>query len=116
MTSRAVWLPALFLLMCEYAASSQTSTPPIVTVRSAPEHPIVKVRESNQFLNFDMVVQNASRVTLRISQIELSVYDPAHQLVLRKSINTDAFAPSIAVIGKPILAPAETLDVFNPFS
>jgi hypothetical protein len=116
MISRAVWLPALFLLMCEYEASSQTSTPPIVTVRSAPEHPIVEVRESNQFLNFDMVVQNASRLTLRISQIELSVYDPAHQLVLRKSINTDAFAPSIAVIGKPILAPAETLDVFNPFS
>jgi hypothetical protein len=116
MTSRAVWLPALFLLLCEYAAFSQTSTPPIVTVRSAPEYPIVEVRESNQFLNFDMVVQNASRLTLRISQIELSVYDPAHQLVLRKSINTDAFAPSIAVIGKPILAPAETLDVFNPFS
>ncbi|MGA8489486.1 MAG: hypothetical protein WB711_03630 [Terriglobales bacterium] len=31
-------------------------------------------------------------------------------------INTDAFAPSIAVIGKQILAPGETLDVFNPFS
>ena len=115
MISRAVWLPALFLLLCEYAAFSQMSTPPIVTVRSAPEHPIVEVRESNQFLNFDVVVQNASRLTLRISQIELSVYDPAHQLVLRKSINTDAFAPSIAVIGKSSLAPAETLDVFNPF-
>ena len=116
MTSRAVWLPALFLLLCENAAFCQTSAPPIVTVRSAPEHPIVEVRECNQFLNFDMVVQNASRLTLRISQIELSVYDPAHQLVLRKSINTDAFAPSIAVIGKQTLAPGETLDVFNPFS
>jgi hypothetical protein len=30
-------------------------------------------------------------------------------------INTDAFAPSIVVIGSQILAPAETLDVFNPF-
>jgi len=49
-------------------------------------------------------------------KIELSVYDPARQLVLRKSINTDAFAPSIAVIGEQILAPGETLDVFNPFS
>jgi hypothetical protein len=46
----------------------------------------------------------------------ISVYDPAHQLVLRKSINTVAFAPSIAVIGAQILAPGETLDVFNPFS
>ena len=116
MTSRALWLPALLLLLCENAAFCQTSPPPIVTVRSAPDHPIVEVRECNQFLNFDMVVQNASRSTLRISKIELSVYDPAHQLVLRKSINTDAFAPSIAVIGEQILAPGETLDVFNPFS
>jgi hypothetical protein len=116
MTSRAVWLPTLFLILCENAAFCQASAPPIVTVRSAPEHPIVEVRDGSQFLNFDMVVQNASRLTLRISQIELSVYDPAHQLVLRKSINTDAFAPSIAVIGKQILEPADTLDVFNPFS
>jgi hypothetical protein len=111
-----VWLPALFLLLSENAAFCQTSAPPIVTVRSAPEHPIVEMRECNQFLNFDMVVQNASRLTLRISQIELGVYDPTHQLVLRKSINTDAFATSIAVIGKQTLAPGETLDVFNPFS
>ena len=54
--------------------------------------------------------------TLRISQIEVSVYDSASQLVLRRSVNTDAFAPSIAVIGKQILAPGETIDVFNPFS
>ena len=95
MTSRALWLPALFLLLCKDAAFCQTAAPPIVTVRSAPEHPIVEVRDGNQFLNFDMVVQNASRLTLRISQIELSVYDPAHQLVMRKAINTDAFAPAL---------------------
>jgi len=106
----------LFLLLCESAAFCQTSATLIVTVRSAPEHPTVEVRECDQFLNFDMIVQNVSRLTLRVSQIELNVYDPAHQLVLRKSINTDAFAPSIAVIGKQILAPGETIDVFNPFS
>src|SRR5260370_39503903 len=88
----------------------------LVRVRTLPEQSIVEVRESHRFLNFDMIVQNASRLTLRISQIELSVYDPARHLLLRKSINTDAFAPSIAVIGKQILEPAETLDVFNPFS
>ncbi len=53
------------------------------------------MRDGNQFLNFDLVVQNASWLTLRTSQIELSVYDPAHQLVLRKAINTDPFAPAL---------------------
>ncbi len=38
MPSRAVWLPTLFLLLCENAAFYQTSAPTIVTVRSAPEH------------------------------------------------------------------------------
>ena len=116
MISRALWLPALLLLLCEGAALGKTPAASIVTIRSAPERPIVEVRDSNQFLNFEMLVRNASRLTLRISEIELSVYDSAHQLVLRTSINTDAFAPSIAVIGKQILAPGETLDVFNPFS
>jgi len=92
MISRGVWLAALLLLLCKGMAFCKTSAPPGVNIRSAPEHPIVEVRDGNQFLNFDMVVQNASRLTLRISQIELSVYDSAHQLVLRQSINTDAFA------------------------
>lgn len=35
--------------------------------------------------------------------------------MLRKSINNDAFAPSIGVIGKQVLTPGEALDVFNPF-
>lgn len=116
MISWALWLPALLLLLCEGAVFHKTTPSPVVTIRSAPELPIVEVRDGNQFLNFEMLVRNASRFTLRISQVELSVYDSAHQLVLRKSINTDAFAPSIAVIGKQILAPGETLDVFNPFS
>jgi hypothetical protein len=116
MIRRTVWLPALLVLFCKGTAFCKTSAPLVVNIRSAPEHPIVEVRDGNQFLNFDMVVRNVSRLTLRISQIELSVYDSAHQLVLRKSINTDAFAPSIAVIGKQILAPGEALDVFNPFA
>jgi Peptidase family M23 len=111
-----MWLIPFLMMLCPGTASSQSQDPTLVTIRSAPERPIVEVRDSNQFLNFDMMVRNVSGSTLRISQIELNVYDSAHQLVLRRSINTDAFAPSIAVIGKQILAPGETLDVFNPFS
>jgi hypothetical protein len=116
MISRVVWLFAFLLSLCWDAASRETPKSPVLIIRSAPERPIVEVRGTNEFLNFEMLVRNASGITLRISQIELSVYDSAHDLVLRKSINTDAFAPSIAVIGKQILAPGEILDVFNPFS
>jgi hypothetical protein len=116
MNSKVLWLAALLLSVGGGATFRQGPASQIVTIRSAPERPIIEVRDSNQFLNFEMIVRNASELTLRISQIELSIYHSAHQLVLRKSINTDAFAPSIAVIGKQTLKPGETLDVFNPFS
>jgi Peptidase family M23 len=113
MTIQQACLAALFLLMGQGAVFGQT---PVVTVQSAPTQPIVEMHNGNQFLNFDLIVRNGSRVTLRISQIELSVYDSKRQLALRKSINTDAFAPSIAVIGKQVVTPGQSLDIFNPFS
>jgi hypothetical protein len=115
MISRVAMLSALLFLLWGITAFCSGQEYSIITTQSAPERPIVEVRDSNQFLNFDMVVRNRSDLTLRISQIELSVYDSAHHLVLRRSINTDAFAPSITVIGKQMLASGETLDVFNPF-
>ena len=116
LTSIVLRLAALLLSLGGGAIFCQAPASPVVTIQSAPERPIIEVRGGNQFLNFEMIVRNASALTLRISQIELSVYDSAHQLVLRKSVNTDAFAPSIAVIGSQVLAPGKTLDVFNPFS
>jgi hypothetical protein len=87
----------------------------MVTIQSAPERPIIELRAGSQFLNFDLVVRNISKAPLRVSEIKLSVYDSKHSLVTIKSLNTDAFAPSIAVIGKETMAPGEELDVFNPF-
>jgi hypothetical protein len=46
----------------------------------------------------------------------LGIRHSTDQLVPRRSINTDAFAPSIDVIGKKIRAHDETLDPFNRFS
>jgi hypothetical protein len=116
MTIRTVCLAGLLLLPHGDAIVPGTAAPNIATIRSAPERPIAEWRDGNQFLNFDLILRNKSRLTLRISQIQVSVYDSTHHVALRKSINTDAFAPSIAVIGKQTLAPQESLDIFNPFS
>jgi hypothetical protein len=116
MTGRAAALCAILPLLFVGFKFGKPPASPVVTIRCAPERPIIEVRDGNQFLNFDMIVRNVGILTLRISQIELNVYDSAHRLALRRSINTDAFAPSIVVIGKQLLAPDEALDVFNPFS
>jgi len=104
-----------FLVWCQHAEFGETTPSPVLTIQSAPERPIIELRDANQFLNFDLIVRNVSRLTLRLSEIQLAVYDSAHSLVMMKSLNTDAFAPSIEVIGKQTMAPGEHLDVFNPF-
>jgi hypothetical protein len=81
-----------------------------------PHDPIVEVRGGSRSVNFDMILTNRSGVTLRLAKIELSAYDGSHALVLRRALNTDAFAPSIAVIGNQLVGPGQSLDVFNPFS
>lgn len=103
------------LLVSLHAVFAQTSLP-LVAIQSAPEKPIVELRDGTQFLNFDLIVRNMSKLTLRLSEIQLAVYDSRDSLVTLKSLNTDAFAPSIAVIGKETMAPGQHLDVFNPFS
>jgi len=98
-----------------HSAFAEAASPPVVTIQSAPESPIIELRDGNQFLNFDLIVRNVSSLTLRLSEIQLSVYGSTHPLVMMKSLNTDAFAPSIEVIGRQTMAPGEHLDVFNPF-
>ena len=114
MLDRFNWGKILVLLVgCE--ASAQTSSREPLMIGAAPERPIIELRDQAQSVNFDLTVSNQVAIPLRISEVQVDVYDGAHQLVVRKSINTDAFVPSIAVIGTQTLAPGETLDIFNPF-
>ena len=88
------------VLFSVHSVLGETSRPPSVTIQSAPEEPIIELRDESQFLNFELIVRNMSQLTLRLSEIQLAVYDAKDSLVMLKSLNTDAFAPSIAVIGK----------------
>ncbi len=106
----------VWFLLCGPSLLAQTPRASVVRVRSAPEAPIIEVRDQTQFVNLDLIVTSQADVPLRISEIQMSVFDSSGQLVLRKGLNTDAIAPSIEIIGARVLHPGETLDIFNPFS
>ena len=106
----------LLALMAVGLPGQAAAGPAKLSITVAPEHPIIERRGENSFVNFDMMVRNGGDLALRLAKIEVSAYDADHRLALRKALNTDAFAPSIAVIGEELLAPGRTLDVFNPFS
>jgi hypothetical protein len=106
------WIMALLSLPLPAMGANAAS---VLAITPMPEHPIVESRNDENFVNFDMVVRNRSNLTLRVAKLEVSVYDAANVLVQRRALNTDAFAPSIAVIGNQVMAPGQGLDVFNPF-
>src|SRR5579871_6058491 len=111
--SRLGWAGIVVSLMA--ALPARAAEPAQIGIAAAPANPIVENRGADNFLNFDLMVTNEGNLPLRISKIEVSAYDQGHHLALRQALNTDAFAPSIAVIGETLLLPGKTLDIFNPF-
>ena len=109
-------LAVAFLALLTLPELAFAAEAPGVTIQVAPARPIIETHQASQLLNFDMIVRNGGRETLKIAKIEVSVFDQSGTLALRKALNTDAFAPSIAVIGDQMLPPGKGLDVFNPFS
>jgi hypothetical protein len=107
-----VWLVFLVLLTSGLirAESAQVKITPM------PLHPIVERHGDIYQINVDLVTQNRSSQTLRIAELEARFFDRQGDLISFRTVNKDAFAPSIAVLGQTSLRPGETLDVFNPFA
>jgi hypothetical protein len=86
-----------------------------IEVRSFPATPLIEVRDGRQLLNFDFAITNTGRNMLRLREIEMTVLNPAGEFVLRQTVNSDGLSPGVDIVSKPLLAPGETVDVFNPF-
>ncbi|HYW13505.1 MAG TPA: M23 family metallopeptidase [Longimicrobium sp.] len=106
------------MLLTALLAASAFAAPldtPQVSVRAAPQRILVETGAS-QYLNFDFVIRNGGADSLEISRVELSVYDSAGGLQLRKLVNENGPSPSAAVLAPDrTLAPGGTGMVFNPF-
>jgi len=110
-----IWISVCMMLPLLTVSASAGPPLPIATIRAMPDEPMIEIRDGERFVNFDLILTNRSNVTLRLAKVEVGVYDAARALVLRRALNTDAFAPSIAVIGNQLVSPGQNLDIFNPF-
>jgi murein DD-endopeptidase MepM/ murein hydrolase activator NlpD len=86
-----------------------------VAVSAAPQSPLIERRDHQQLMNFDLTVSNPGKSTWRLTEIELSVFDDADRLVVRRTVNSDGLAPGIEIVAPALLAPGAVMDVFNPF-
>jgi hypothetical protein len=115
MFHRSNILSALWLACCSLAEVAQARTAQDVTVTFEPSIPLIEHRDGRQLLNFDLVVANRGGHWLRLTEIEISVFDSTGNLVMRKAVNSNGLAPGIEAVAHPQVDPGEIVDIFNPF-
>lgn len=106
------------MLLQALLAAGVLATPvdtPAVSLRAMPQRVLIE-RGASQYLNFDLVMANGGTDTLEITRIELSVYDRAGGLQLRRLVNENGPSPSARILAPDrMLAPGASGMVFNPF-
>ena len=116
MLRRSVFLVvASFLTLCPSRCFVHAQGSAELAVALDPPKPLIEHRDARQFLNFDLVITNHGQSTLRLTEIEMSVFDSTGVLVLRKTVNSNGLAPAIDIVAKQMLTPGESQDIFNPF-
>jgi Peptidase family M23 len=105
---------ALFLLGALVRPFCQ-STVPAVSVTSEPREPYIEIRESEQRLNFDLLLHNGNAAPLRINKIQISVYDAQGALAFRRYLDENGRPSGISALPDRIVPAAGSLAVFNPF-
>jgi hypothetical protein len=102
-------LPVSLALLTSHAAAQE------VVIRVEPASPLIERHDGRQQLNFDLAVHNSGPHTLRLVEIAVDILDAGGRLLERRIVNSNGLAPSIEIVAKPLVAPNETVDVFNPF-
>ncbi len=100
----------LMLFPCLLVSAAQK---PGVRITTLPGRVLIQRGESDQRLNFDLVVENQTAVKLTIDEIEVSAYAPDGALVAQRRVSTNG--DSISVVGERAIEPGARRVVYNPF-
>lgn len=86
-----------------------------VEIAARPQPAYVEESATARSLNFDLLIRNATDVSLDIDEVHLSVYDRSGALVLRRFVDGNGTRPSIRTIDVAEVPAGGTALVFNPF-
>jgi hypothetical protein len=103
----------LILATLLLAAISYDTT--AVQVTAEPRPVWIEQSATAQFVNFDLVVDNTSDQPLDLDEVQVSVYDRAGKLVLRKFIDGNGTRPSIRTADTAEVPAKGRALIFNPF-
>ncbi len=100
-----------FAVVLSALARAQES-PLHITVRPNPAY--IETSRDAQLVNCDFVVENASAEKWVLHQVEVSAYDAAGRLEIRKFVNDNGNSPSIETLNQREAAPGKRILIFNP--
>lgn len=86
-----------------------------VSVRVSPQPSYIAADASRQELSLDLIVESREQEPLDLDEVQISVFDRAGKLELRKFIDGNGTRPSIRTADVPEIAPGGTMLIFNPF-
>jgi hypothetical protein len=104
-------LLAATLVLGNLAVNAQNN----IKIAHHPEHPL-KEKTNNQYsLNFDFVVENNSKDTLKLTRLEVRLLDKNNAVIQQKFLDNNGTAPSINTIPNIQWNGVSQSMLFNPF-
>ena len=98
-----------------FLASVNSNAQNNIKIVHYPEQPL-KEKSNNQYsLNFDFVIENSSKDTLRLTRLEVRAFDKKNVLVIQKFLDGNGTAPSINTIPEIQWNGITKSILFNPF-
>ncbi|MFV5703712.1 M23 family metallopeptidase [Flavobacterium sp. XS2P12] len=86
-----------------------------IKIEHKPENPIKEKINNQCNLNFDFIVENNSKDTLKLTRLEVSVFDKNNKLIQQKFLDNNGTAPSINTIPNIQWNSVSKDLLFNPF-
>ncbi|WP_268849244.1 M23 family metallopeptidase [Flavobacterium aestivum] len=86
-----------------------------IKIEYKPEHPLKEKIEGQSSLNFDFIIENQSKDSLKLTRLEVSLFDKQNKLIQQKFLDNNGTAPSINTIPNIQWNSVSTNLLFNPF-
>lgn len=86
-----------------------------IKIEYKPEHPLKEKIDGQSSLNFDFIIENQSTDSLRLTRLEVSLFDKQNKLIQQKFLDNNGTAPSINTIPNIQWNSVSTNLLFNPF-
>ena len=102
---------SLFVIFSGITVSAQEN----IRISHKPEQPIIEKVNNSQVANFDFIIENTSKDTLKLTKLEVRHFDQNNVLVQQKFLDNNGTAPSINTIPSAQWNGVSRKLVFNPF-